>query len=263
LSNAEIEVVLNDFRSWLEELPKMPPPAEAPPPVDLYTLVAQFTALRQEVNLQTRTARSQQELLAQTLEQIRNADQPTVAGDRQNGVDSETLLRPYVQSLIEAADVQFIAVREFGRVVETVSEAVNSQDQDDESMPEMPDLGWWARWCGAGKIIEQQQDLIVRLEERLSAIQPTCLPLVDVISKPLEGALAGLQMGLQRLDRSLEQRGLILIPALGRQFDPEQMEVLEGVANTDRPAGEVIEELRRGYFWNGRVFRAAQVRVAR
>jgi molecular chaperone GrpE len=41
------------------------------------------------------------------------------------------------------------------------------------------------------------------------------------------------------------------------------MEVVEAVSETGRPAGEVIEELRRGYLWRGRVFRYAQVRVAR
>ncbi|MBI1917737.1 MAG: nucleotide exchange factor GrpE, partial [Planctomycetes bacterium] len=46
-------------------------------------------------------------------------------------------------------------------------------------------------------------------------------------------------------------------------FDPERMEVLEAVANTGRPPAEVIEEVRRGYLWRGRVFRFAQVRVAR
>ena len=34
-------------------------------------------------------------------------------------------------------------------------------------------------------------------------------------------------------------------------------------ADSGRPSGEVIEEVRRGYLWNGRVFRYAQVRVAK
>ncbi len=41
------------------------------------------------------------------------------------------------------------------------------------------------------------------------------------------------------------------------------MEVVEAVAESGRPAGEVIEEVRRGYLWKGRVFRYAQVRVAK
>ena len=39
--------------------------------------------------------------------------------------------------------------------------------------------------------------------------------------------------------------------------------VVEAVTNSGHAPGTVIEEVRRGYFWNGRVFRYAQVRVAR
>jgi molecular chaperone GrpE len=41
------------------------------------------------------------------------------------------------------------------------------------------------------------------------------------------------------------------------------MEVLEAVPANGRPAGEVVEEVRRGYRWRGQVFRYAQVRVAK
>jgi molecular chaperone GrpE (heat shock protein) len=46
-------------------------------------------------------------------------------------------------------------------------------------------------------------------------------------------------------------------------FDPELMEVVEAVADSGQSAGEVIEEVRRGYLWHGRIFRYAQVRVAK
>jgi molecular chaperone GrpE (heat shock protein) len=41
------------------------------------------------------------------------------------------------------------------------------------------------------------------------------------------------------------------------------MEVVEVVAASGRPAGEVIDEIRRGYIWNDTIFRYAQVRVAK
>jgi molecular chaperone GrpE (heat shock protein) len=40
------------------------------------------------------------------------------------------------------------------------------------------------------------------------------------------------------------------------------MEVVEVVPDGGR-AGQVVEEVRRGYLWRGRVFRYAQVKVAR
>jgi molecular chaperone GrpE len=69
-------------------------------------------------------------------------------------------------------------------------------------------------------------------------------------------------MSLQRIDRALAQHGLEPLAAVGRPFDPEVMEVVEAVAGSGRPAGEVVGEVRRGYRRNGRVFRCAQVRVA-
>src|SRR5262249_42813353 len=79
----------------------------------------------------------------------------------------------------------------------------------------------------------------------------------------LGSLVTGYRMGLQRVERALEQQGLEPILVTGTPFDPERMEVLEAVADTGRPPGEVIEEVRRGYLWRGRVFRFAQVRVAR
>lgn len=264
MSDAEIDSVLADFRAWLEELPAADLPGPESPPVDLYSLVAQFTALRQEVNLQTRTSRAQLELQAQAIEQLRQAaPRPAVAPSEVNG-DAEALRRPLVQALIDAADVQFLAVREIGRVVENVTSALEDVQRAKASpLPEPPRLGWLARVCGADRVVEKQREMIEHLEERLAVISPEEIAPVESVAKPLEGALTGLQIGLQRLEGAMERLGITPIPALGRQFDPEQMEVLEGVAGMGRPAGEVVEELRRGYLWNGRLFRYAQVRVAR
>ncbi len=47
------------------------------------------------------------------------------------------------------------------------------------------------------------------------------------------------------------QHGLEPIPAVGRPFDPDRMEALEVVLDSGRPSGEVVEEVRRGYLWQG------------
>src|SRR5437764_4245808 len=76
----QIEAILADFRDWLREAMQA---SESPPesePVDLHTLVAQFTALRQEVNLQTRAVRQQQEQNAETLRQLEAAARSPAAG---------------------------------------------------------------------------------------------------------------------------------------------------------------------------------------
>ncbi len=79
----------------------------------------------------------------------------------------------------------------------------------------------------------------------------------------LDSLTTGYTMSVERLARTLQQQGLERIATVGEPFDPERMEVVEAVTDSDRPAGEVIEEVRPGYLWHGRVLRYAQVRVAR
>ena len=73
-----IESILADFRAWLEEANETPSIEEAPG-LEIATVVQQFTALRQEVNLQTKASRAQLEqntqaqgLLQQALESLQN-----------------------------------------------------------------------------------------------------------------------------------------------------------------------------------------------
>lgn len=61
------EKAMDDFSAWLAALPDTGPTGEPDPPAcDLYTLLTEFAALRQEINMQTRqqrtTLRSQTEL---------------------------------------------------------------------------------------------------------------------------------------------------------------------------------------------------------
>src|SRR3954470_2706361 len=70
LSPATVERVLADFRTWLADMAAAPSPTAEPPTVDLHTLVAQFTALRHEVNLQTKAARTSLEQTGEALKQL-------------------------------------------------------------------------------------------------------------------------------------------------------------------------------------------------
>ena len=56
--------------------------------------------------------------------------------------------------------------------------------------------------------------------------------------------------------------GVLRIRAQGQQVDPERMIVVE-VALAEGPPGQVVEEVRRGYMWQGQLLRAAEVRAIR
>jgi len=73
--------------------------------------------------------------------------------------------------------------------------------------------------------------------------------------------------GIAAIDRKLrlllESEGVTSIDAApGRAFDPREHEAIANVPGTDRPEGEIVEEIRRGYRLRDRVIRPALVAVA-
>jgi molecular chaperone GrpE len=282
LSPEQRAAVLNEFEDWLGSLPASAASsagAEGAPAqrLDLHTLLGQFLAVRHEVNLQTRAVRAQQEqnaetlrLLEDTLDALRQspAGQPAASSD-------EELLRPLLKTLVDATDALALAAREVQRVQEAVlpllQEVAAGPGPAGEALPEAPPgppgVPRWARWLGVrAPDVGPLRDLHARLlaeQERQRARDGQLRAAAERVRQLLTSLLAGYGMSLQRLERALEREGLEAIPAVGEPYDPEQMEVLEAVTGSGRPPGEVLEEVRRGYLWNGRVFRCAQVRVAR
>jgi len=262
-------------------------------PPDLHTLLGQMIAVRQEVNLQTKAVRAQQELnteslqlLEETLEELRKSK----AAGQQQQQSPDDLLRPLLKTLIDVQDALSLALREASRVQETLEPLLDGLSAAPE--PEAVNLGqvgvpplespprpWLARLLGVQGVDSER--LAAWQEQARSAYAKNATEGVEVfgrrvrergeqskqgcerVKQMLGSLIAGYRMGLQRVERALQQNGLEAIPAVGQPFDPERMEVLEAVAGSGRPAGEVLEELRRGYLWRGRVFRYAQVRVAR
>jgi molecular chaperone GrpE len=155
-----------------------------------------------------------------------------------------------------------------------------------------PKRSFLARWFGIGqaqprdvaaqqeaanalhKTIADQQHLLAQLHQQLAAQkehqrherrqrQEQARQAVQRVRQVIASVVTGYTMSLQRVERALQQYELEPIPCVGQPFDPETMEAVEVVTESGRPASEVIEEVRRGYRWHGRVFRYAQVRVAR
>jgi molecular chaperone GrpE len=278
-----ITAVLEDFRSWLTaaaagNVDAGPPAGEE---VDLYTLVGQFTALRQEVNLQTRAVRAQQEQNAETLRQLaETVDFLTQAPA--SPVDDG--VRPLLKTLVDLYDAVALAGRELQRTQETLAAALRSLEEaeSDSATKEIAELDWrpptsvrpsgWARWlgrreedAGASFASWKAEWTAARRRERESRQERLrcAVEAVERQRQTLAATAAGYAMTLQRVERSMAQHGLEAIPAVGQPFDPELMEVLEVVLDSGAPSGEVVQEVRRGYLWNGRVFRYAQVRVAK
>jgi len=269
-----IEGILAEFRAWLNEPAHTAnvPTNQLPEPVDLHTLVAQFAALRHEVNLQTKAVRMQQEQTAEALQKNTELFQSLEAASEQVAEAQEQehaeVLKPLLRAMIESADAQWLALREVQRLLRNVEALLKVQAPRAVVAPEEPPrLPFLARLFGADRVLTAQQLWLKQLEHRLEVGEVSRWPLApataDTIRRHLEATASGLAMGLQRIERAMSQCGLEPIAAVGQPFDPERMEAVEVAANSDRPSREVVEEVRRGYIWNSRVLRFAQVKVAK
>jgi len=131
LTPAAIDAVLAEFRIWLEQLTDAPDPEPASddPPIDLATLAGMFTALRHDVNLQTKAARTQAEQSAQALALLHDTIDRlgTPAAVKQD--DSSSMI------LVEAADV-------LSRAARGLQQALDLSEPKPRSI--------WRRWWTAG-----------------------------------------------------------------------------------------------------------------
>jgi len=282
LTPERIERVLADFRDWLSDPPAAAPVAPPEEPVDLHALVGQFTALRHEVNLQTKAARAALEQNATALQQLEEAvaelREPTEIEEPPEQPKSNEELKPLLKAVIDAYDALSQASRQIDKQKTAIYAGLASVRE--EMRIELPPLvvadvqekpGFWKRFFSAepeppqspspetSPLTEWHRSTTRKLKEREQKAREAC----DYLKDALDGLLTGYAMSMNRVDRVLTKFGLEPIQVNGERFDPEMMEVVEAVPNSGRQLGEVVEEVRRGYRWNGSVFRYAQVRVAR
>ena len=77
-----------------------------------------------------------------------------------------------------------------------------------------------------------------------------------------EALAEGLQLIHRRFHGVLEADGVQTFESTGEKFDPERHEAFEVAFGTDNEPGTVTREIRRGYFWKGKLLRPALVEVA-
>jgi molecular chaperone GrpE len=241
--------------------------------------MSQFVALRHEVNLQTKATRAQQEqnaetlrLLSEALEELRDVSATEVP-------EADEAVRPLLKAMVDIYDALALAQREVKRSQENLlpildelgqmSPTASSSSPGASSLPDQP-LAWWARLLGVHKRQQLARDAVEAQAAQLRLQQSVhrqdlerASQSAESVRRALDSILTGYGMSLQRLERALQQHGLEPIATVGERFDPERMEVVEVVTDSGKPGGEVLEEVRRGYFWNGKLFRYAQVRVTK
>ncbi len=88
-----------------------------------------------------------------------------------------------------------------------------------------------------------------------------CGQTADSYRNIFDSLLEGYDLIENRLRRTMVQRSIVRMKCLGEQADPHRMTVLEVVGDPTRRPGTVIEEVRPGYCWDGRVLRFAEVKA--
>jgi molecular chaperone GrpE len=82
-------------------------------------------------------------------------------------------------------------------------------------------------------------------------------------SRDFDRMLKGVEMVFGELNDVLGGEGLVAVEASGKPFDPERHEAVVAVEEDGVEAGTVVDVIRKGYEFNGRVLRPAMVKVAR
>lgn len=106
-------------------------------------------------------------------------------------------------------------------------------------------------------------------EERKLANERLVLKLLDVVDdfermmKNIENAEVreGMEMIYKNMMKALKSEGLERMECVGKPFNPLEQEAIEVSYDGDETQDTVIEELRAGYRMNGKVIRAALVKV--
>lgn len=194
---------------------------------DSYTLWAAMTALTQEIKLQGRAFEELNRTLAAQAGKI--ADElREVYAERERALRRETerrCRRDVLGTLIDLRD-RLARGRESVRVREEEIAAANR-------------AGWLPGLLG-------------RTSSREAAAAAALAALVR-----------GYELGIERLDQTLNEFNAREIRCQGESFDPRRMNAIESEESATVAPDTVLEVYRSGYEWDGEVFRPAQVKVSR
>ena len=115
---------------------------------------------------------------------------------------------------------------------------------------------------------KEMDELVKRGSEKLAR---KLLGIVDDFERTINASkaigeqsklLVGVEMILKEFVKTLKSEGIVKIDAIGKKFDPQIHESVAVIQTSDCPPGTVIEEVRPGYMFDGRVIRPSMVTVA-
>lgn len=250
------EVILARFRDWLDQARSEGDSLEddasqepLPDPVGLCQLVEQFTALRQDVKLLAKAARGTEERNEATLLSLGAAIEQFRAVQAKEEEAADKAARPLVEAFVELDEALIRGRRAIAQAKQRILADVSAALADaarrlDDLFSTQP---WWRRllcrpWHNAAKAVYSAGTL-------------------DTYRNIFDSLLEGYDLIQDRAGRSMQQLSIVRMECLGQPADPNRMTIVEVVSDASRRPGTVIEEIRPGYCWQGRVVRFAEVKA--
>jgi molecular chaperone GrpE len=246
------QLVLDQLRQWLRDAHAEPLTPSASSngiheEVGLYRLVEEFTALRQEVKLLTKGARGLQEqaepllpALRKAIEHLRSLEPPESRAAWKAGKPLAEALANLDEALVRGR-TELEKAR--SRIVDEAHAELLARVDSAHAAQSWLRRRWTRSYHAVLRDVIDQNGPAAR--------------------RPLFAALIeGYSLIQTRLSRVLHSEEIERIETIGLPVDPERMTVIE-LLDHPGPPSHVVDELRSGYTWRGRILRYAEVRASR
>jgi molecular chaperone GrpE len=258
-TDIDIEATLEKFRHWLIEARASSDGSAMREPssnADTHTqarefgiidLIEEFTALRHELKLQTKSGRSLIDQSDATVLALRQAFERIRAVDVKEAQSVWGAGKALAEALADLDEALLRGEREIERARRQIAtEALSRLTSNLQTLYRR--RSWLKR-----RILRSYHHEVI---EAIASDGPARNQLFDSF-------MEGYGLIAKRLGRVLASEQIAHIPCEGKAVDPELMTVIEVVDEPrDRP-GTVVKELRRGYTWKGRLIRCAEVQAVR
>jgi molecular chaperone GrpE len=255
----DVEAILDRFRQWLDaarmeaddhgtfESALNREHQASSREFGLIDLVEEFTALRQEVKLQTKSGRGLLEQTETTLSALRQAIEQFRSVEPKEAQAVWTAGKALAEALADLDEALGRGQREIERARNQIADV--SIRTLEKALEDLHRSRSWIRRRLLRSYHNQVLDIVKRDGQSRHDLFDSFLEGFGLIQKRLRRVMAA-----ERVER---------IPCEGNLVDPQRMTVLEVVELPDQPPGRVVKELRPGYTWRGRVIRYAEVQAVR
>jgi molecular chaperone GrpE len=258
-SDIDIEATLDKFRLWLLEARARGDGSAMREPssnsgaharareLGIIDLIEEFTALRHELKLQTKSGRSLIDQSDATVLALRQAVEQVRAVDAKDAQAVWGAAKTLVEALADLDE----ALRRGECEIERARRQIATESLS--RLTSILETNYRRRSWLKRRILRSYHHEVI---EAVRSDGPARAQLFDSF-------LEGYGLISKRLRRVLVAEQIAHIPCEGKPVDPQLMTVIEVVDEPrDRP-GTVVKELRRGYTWKGRLIRCAEVQAVR